>query len=665
MPRDQTRLESWKEIAAYLNREVRTARRWEKERGLPVHRIPGKRSGVYALAPEIDGWLKTKAPDGFNGSGLIQGAPPEARSGTRVLTPWAAPAVAILLAIAVLSAVSATRSAAPRLIRPLRISNDGWLKGGPLAGGQSLFFVTLGGQPRTLKRIAESGGEASVIPFPSNTFNLLDSSRDGSQLLVGLVESDSRHWPLWVVPTTGGSPRRLADLRAVTAAWSPDGSTLAFAAEKVVYLSHADGTNPRVLALLPAAMPGEMRWAPDGRHLRLALLEGQGTGQFHRLWDVNLSKATAARALPGWSRTPSDHESGGEWTPDGRFFIFAAVHQGTSAIWAVREKSSLLDWRDAAPIQLATPPERVDSVMLSRDGKRVFANVPLPRRGELLRLEAGIGRFLPFTQMSGVSGGQLAYSPDGKRVVYAMYPDMSLWTVNADGSGPRPLPTDSLHGALPQWSPDGQRIAFMGWDKYNQPTKIRVVSAAGGQPQEPVQWPGWQGSPNWAAGGTELVFGENGPDFPIAASCQLHMFDFKSGKTTDLPGTTGLWTPRVCPSGRYIAAQTRDNRKLVLYDSRTAAVTELFASPEGKLGDNPVWSADGRFVYIDTAYSHDPFVYRIRIGDRRIERVASLSGYRRVEGGIGVWLGLTPDGSLLIVSEVQGSEIYAWDFVAP
>ena len=55
------RLESWKEISAYLNREVRTAMRWEKERRLSVHRIPGKRSGVYALASEVDAWLRTEA----------------------------------------------------------------------------------------------------------------------------------------------------------------------------------------------------------------------------------------------------------------------------------------------------------------------------------------------------------------------------------------------------------------------------------------------------------------------------------------------------------------------------------------------------------------------------------------------------------------------------
>jgi hypothetical protein len=57
-PPNGKRLESWKEIAAYLNREVRTAMRWEKERGLPVHRIPGKRSGVSAPASEAGAGLR-------------------------------------------------------------------------------------------------------------------------------------------------------------------------------------------------------------------------------------------------------------------------------------------------------------------------------------------------------------------------------------------------------------------------------------------------------------------------------------------------------------------------------------------------------------------------------------------------------------------------------
>jgi tetratricopeptide (TPR) repeat protein len=55
------RLDSWKEIAAYLDRDVRTVRRWEKERNLPVHRYGRKDRGrVYAWEQEIDEWLTAR-----------------------------------------------------------------------------------------------------------------------------------------------------------------------------------------------------------------------------------------------------------------------------------------------------------------------------------------------------------------------------------------------------------------------------------------------------------------------------------------------------------------------------------------------------------------------------------------------------------------------------
>jgi hypothetical protein len=59
------RLDGWKEIAGYLNRDARTVMRWEKELGLPVHRMEKKgKSSVYALAREIDTWLATKPLSG-------------------------------------------------------------------------------------------------------------------------------------------------------------------------------------------------------------------------------------------------------------------------------------------------------------------------------------------------------------------------------------------------------------------------------------------------------------------------------------------------------------------------------------------------------------------------------------------------------------------------
>ena len=53
------RLDSWKAIAAYLGKDAGTVRRWERTRGLPVHRVPGgKGTSVYAFTTEIDAWLR-------------------------------------------------------------------------------------------------------------------------------------------------------------------------------------------------------------------------------------------------------------------------------------------------------------------------------------------------------------------------------------------------------------------------------------------------------------------------------------------------------------------------------------------------------------------------------------------------------------------------------
>jgi Tol biopolymer transport system component len=209
---------------------------------------------------------------------------------------------------------------------------------------------------------------------------------------------------------------------------------------------------------------------------------------------------------------------------------------------------------------------------------------------------------------------------------------------------------------------DGRRIAYMGWKGgTGEPSKIRIIPAQGGGFEGPVTWPGWQGIPTWMPG-NGLVFGENGPDFPIPATCRLHRFDFKTAKTEDLPNTFGLWTARMCPTGRYIAAEARDKRKLVVYDTRTARVTDLASFADSVLGDNPPWSKDGKFIYIDAPLSSDPAIYRICIADKHRERVASLKEMQRAN--MDYWIGLAPDGSFLVTRRVQGSEIYAWDWVA-
>ena len=55
----ESRLDSWKEIATYLHRDVKTVQRWEKREGMPVHRHLHDRMGsVYASRTELDAWVR-------------------------------------------------------------------------------------------------------------------------------------------------------------------------------------------------------------------------------------------------------------------------------------------------------------------------------------------------------------------------------------------------------------------------------------------------------------------------------------------------------------------------------------------------------------------------------------------------------------------------------
>jgi TolB-like protein/Flp pilus assembly protein TadD len=131
------RLDSWKEIAAYLKRDVTTVQRWEKREGMPVHRhLHDKRGSVYALAPELDAWRQgrgprlaqdEKTPDPETPSEPVQ----EERPRVRLRLPLALAAVALagLLAVFLVHRSRALHAAQPKIrslaVLPLRnLSGD-------------------------------------------------------------------------------------------------------------------------------------------------------------------------------------------------------------------------------------------------------------------------------------------------------------------------------------------------------------------------------------------------------------------------------------------------------------------------------------------------------------------------------------------------------------
>ena len=60
-PGASDRLDSWKEVAAYLKRDVTTAQRWERRESLPIHRhLHDKQGSVYAFRSELDDWHRAR-----------------------------------------------------------------------------------------------------------------------------------------------------------------------------------------------------------------------------------------------------------------------------------------------------------------------------------------------------------------------------------------------------------------------------------------------------------------------------------------------------------------------------------------------------------------------------------------------------------------------------
>lgn len=134
------RLDSWKEIAAYLNRDITTAQRWEKREGMPVHRhVHHKRGSVYAVPEELDDWIKSRKPREDEPEEIpeteVLPAPPSVHRATtpRKTRLWIALATVVCLFLAAVGWLAfrhrANRTPAPRIhslaVLPLRnLSGD-------------------------------------------------------------------------------------------------------------------------------------------------------------------------------------------------------------------------------------------------------------------------------------------------------------------------------------------------------------------------------------------------------------------------------------------------------------------------------------------------------------------------------------------------------------
>jgi Tol biopolymer transport system component len=554
------------------------------------------------------------------------------RSTTRL---WLVAALSALLLAAIGYIVISRQHAAPglRISDYDQITNDGRQK--TLAGtdGSRLYFNLDPSQPPA--QIATAGGEVVPLKIPIPSAVLEGVSPDGSTFLVGSESvGQTSGYPLWSVGILGGAPRSLA--AAVTAStWSPDGASIAYATPNGdIYQEKSNGAEAHKIASIGGRTEW-LAWSPNGATLRFStngkLREISADGSNHR------------ELLPKWP--PSAAPCCGSWSPDGNIFYFLSEGQ----LWAFDERRGLFG-KSAEPVQLTSGPLAWATPVPGKNGKTLFAT-GLTRRGQLTRFDAQSKQFQPY--LGGISADLLSFSKDGQHVVYVSYPDGSLWRADRDGTNRGELVDPPLKPILPDWSPDGTRIVFVGLTENDNQYQSYIVSSQGGTISRLLpEDSGPQTDPNWSPDGKKIVFSTSrlgGRD----TKSELRVLDIASHKVTTLPGSEGMFSPRWSHDGKYIAASTFDQLSIKLFDLATQKWTVLH---QGIIAF-PAWSSDSRFIYY-LSYVEDPGVFRVRVATGEVERVLSLMNVPYT-GTLGSWMGLDPTDAPLMLHDTGTNDIYA------
>jgi Tol biopolymer transport system component len=207
-----------------------------------------------------------------------------------------------------------------------------------------------------------------------------------------------------------GSPRQLVGGNVDDGAWSKDGRLLAFAQGHDLYLAAWDGANRRRLVTVKD-YPFGSRFSPDTRHLRFSIVDPD-RGLFS-LWEIALDGTGLRPLLPSFHQDPG--ECCGDWTSDGRYFVFQVQRNGRSDIWAMRERSDLLHSLDKTPFAITTGPLNYYSALVPSASQKLCVIGEQPR-AELVRYDRQTKNFLPF--LSGISAGEVDISPDRQWLRY-------------------------------------------------------------------------------------------------------------------------------------------------------------------------------------------------------------------------------------------------------
>ena len=626
----ESRLDSWKEIAAYLGRGVRTVQRWEREEGLPVHRLAHeKRGSIYARREELAAWWesrrRTLAAPSTSDAGHAPAAPPLERvTWTAALTSW--PALSSDARLIAYVSDAGQDGATPQIWTQqiggaaLRLTNDereySHLSFSPEDtriiftatddSGPNVYEVpTLGGEPRLLQRGA-SGGRISpdglwLAWVPHNAAGIRVSARGGagfrtvaSQLIDVACATwlpDSRSMIInarpdpalepdwWIVPMDGASPtntglvQRFREAGMFTvptgAAWVDD--SLVFSA------AGAQGVNlyrQRFVAstFQPTGAPerltagGESAWLPTAAAGRLAFLSSRADAN---LWSVALDAAGGIAHGPLRRMTRGLAPLGYlTVTKDFRTLAYFSFRLGNGDIF-------LRDLQTGSERAFADGPAGAKGYpAISPSGRLLAYGTRMPGGGRALRpifivsLPDGTSRSL-----GDDCGGRPREWVDERRLVIERFARLnSIALIDTETGDQRELlKSDQRSVRNPRLSPDRRWIAFDAL-RPGEPSSV-FVAPFGEQPIAESKWVVVARSashPFWSADGRFLYFTPTGTNPLLRSAVRARHFASVSGLVEGEPiavyASHEMVMPAYLPGTAPIA--TPDQIILVLGDFR-------------------------------------------------------------------------------------------------
>ncbi|HXH48892.1 MAG TPA: hypothetical protein VNM47_06065 [Terriglobia bacterium] len=617
-PREQP-LESWKEIAVYLKRDVRTVIRWEKREGLPVHRqMHEARSSVFAYPSELEDWKSSRD--------LRLNAPP-------VITPWRRATAgfgivaAMLLALVTMgSGPIRTPSAAAAEPPDGIVNRQTWsgpdvdILGSVSSDGHYLSYTDWGTGDLAVRdletgknrRLTNKGSWEDSVEFAEYS----EMSPDGKQVAYAWWNEEDLY-DLRVIGLDGSRPRILYVNKDVEwiqpAAWSPDGKeiltifTKKDGTNRLVLVSVADGS-VHVVKTLDSRVPEKASISPDGRYVAYDLPPNEESANR----DIFLLAIDGKRESTMIEHPANDLYP--VWTPDGKHILFASDRTGNMGLWLI-------------PVAKGKPQGSPE--LIKQDVARQIVPLGMTRKGDfyyglhvglldvyIASLDFNAGRLLAqpkrATERFVGSNCRPDWSPDGRQLAYVSHRGAVPFGRGAWAVCIRSLDTGEEREFLPKlnylwsprWSPDGRSILIMANDVMNRQGFFLMDAQSGNvTPLVRAQQGTYLSGPQWSHDGEEIFYRRFDT---ISHATSIVARELKTGNEREIVRADPGGSPAsfdLSPDGMWVAFRSWDQANrlgaLKVVSSSGGVPRELVRAEEGKnIPGYPAlaWTPDGSRV---------------------------------------------------------------------